>query len=275
MLEIDETMLQRTAEVLDEKWHAKLSDTRIGHELALTVGKLAIAQRDSGKTEEAEHSFRRALDVWKQLRTIEPRDAEISNGVFVSWVFLGRLLVDARQYKNAVALFRSAVAEVGSLAGNKRDKENLAVILRELGEAQLKADMLEECRHTFRRCIRVSWQFLTTYPDHLDIASVILLAFDSLIHSLRGGDKALQRDQALRESARVSRQLHEKHPENAALAFDCAWRFWMLSRYDQAEALVDTVLRLAPTDRGAKELKSNILVERQKSWFSTFLSQQR
>lgn len=240
---------------------------RIRQDHGLTATRLGILQRDAGQVEEAEASYRAALDDFRRLATDFPTRPEYRRELSRSYNNLATLLqADRGRPLDALAVYAEAVPVLRGLAEEVPDEpkplRDLAIATTNMGSAHMQLGQFEEAARRFEEAEGLHDRLAERFgdvPDNVARRASLLAQRASLEKELRRLDEA----EALLGRARgLLDGLVAAHPDTLAYRSDRAGllavlgevlarmgparRADALAAYAAAEADCDELLRLEP-----------------------------
>jgi serine/threonine protein kinase/Flp pilus assembly protein TadD len=126
-------------------------------ELAATLGNLGNVLANSGKREEAEKSYRAAIEKWRSLIKQFPEQADYRHGLEIDLKNLGYLLLNSDRRTKAEEFFQEFVDNREQLASAISDveekRQELADILEHLGSINRENAKPDEAEKYYHRAI--------------------------------------------------------------------------------------------------------------------------
>jgi serine/threonine protein kinase len=253
---------------------------RIRQDHGLTATRLGILQRDAGQVEEAEASYRAALDDFRRLATDFPARPEYRRELSRSFNNLATLLqADRARPLDALAVYAEAVPVLRALADEVPDEpkplRDLAITTANMGSAHMQLGQLDEAARRFDEAGALYDRLVGRFPDVPDNVA----RHASLLAQRAGLEKALRRlDEAESLLARARGMLDglvAAHPDTLAYRADRAGllavlgevlarmgparRADALAAYAAAEADCDELLRLEPGSAAHRSTLGSVL----------------
>lgn len=234
LLPTPETVPARRA-LLDEakKFYAifraqRSHNVRIRIDVARADRRFAEVQRQLKQIEDAQESFRRAIDALEQLDREFPELPEIRSELAISSNFLGELLRLTGDLDGATAKYRRAVELQTALSvshPSRNHQKELAHSLYNLGIATMDRGNPVEADAIFRRTIEIQESLVAKHPTFIEARQGLARSYLNHAVLLRLENRLDDAEKAYLEAIRLYESVTKAIPDEPSYRLELAQAF--------------------------------------------------